>query len=54
MEPDHWLPEALQRCWLLRNYVNTTNPPPVRPLPESEDPAGKPVKPLRSPTATTN
>ena len=41
--------EALQRHWLLRKYVNKTNPPPVRPLPESEEPARKPFKPLRSP-----
>jgi phospholipid/cholesterol/gamma-HCH transport system substrate-binding protein len=27
--------EALQRNWLVRKYVNKTNPPPLRPLPES-------------------
>ena len=43
------LVEALQRHWLLRKYVNKTNPPPVRALPESEDPARKRFKPLRSP-----
>ncbi len=40
--------EALQRHWLLRKYVHKTKPP-VRPLPESEEPARKPFKPLRSP-----
>jgi phospholipid/cholesterol/gamma-HCH transport system substrate-binding protein len=43
------LVEALQRHWLLRKYVNQTNPPPARPLPESEEPARKSLKPLRSP-----
>lgn len=46
--------EALQRHWLLLKYVNKTKPPPVRPLPESEEPARKPFKPLRSPNASTN
>jgi phospholipid/cholesterol/gamma-HCH transport system substrate-binding protein len=41
--------EALERHWLLRKYVNKTNPPPVRLLPESEEPARQPFKPLRSP-----
>jgi phospholipid/cholesterol/gamma-HCH transport system substrate-binding protein len=41
--------EALERHWLLRKYVNKTNPPPARPLPESEEPARQPFKPLRSP-----
>jgi phospholipid/cholesterol/gamma-HCH transport system substrate-binding protein len=38
------LVEAMQRTWLLRKYVNQTNPPPLRPLPEpavSEKPPGK-------------
>ena len=39
--------EALQRHWLVRKYVNTTNPPPVRPLTESEEPRLKPLNPLR-------
>ena len=43
------LVEALQRHWFLRKYVNKTNPPPVRPLPESEEPARKNFKSLRSP-----
>jgi len=42
--------EAMQRHWLLRKYVNKTNPPPVRPLPASAEPQKKPVKVLRSPS----
>ncbi len=45
--------EAMQRHWLLRKYVNKTNPPPVRPLPASEEPARKPVKTQRSPKDST-
>src|SRR5581483_6275440 len=30
------LVEAVQRHWLLRKYVNKTDPPPLRPLPASE------------------
>ncbi|HEY6169084.1 MAG TPA: MlaD family protein [Verrucomicrobiae bacterium] len=41
--------EAMQRHWLLRKYVNKTNPPPVRPLAESTVPEKNPVKVLRSP-----
>jgi len=33
------LVEALQRQWLIRKYVNQTNPPPLRPI--SEIPASK-------------
>jgi hypothetical protein len=29
--------------------MEQTNPPPLRPLPDGEDPAGKPFKPLRPP-----
>jgi phospholipid/cholesterol/gamma-HCH transport system substrate-binding protein len=43
------LVEAMQRTWLLRKYVNQTNPPPLRPLPGSEKPEKKPVKVFRSP-----
>ena len=39
--------EAMQRHWLLRKYVNKTNPPPKGPLPVKE--TKKPVKPFRSP-----
>ena len=41
--------EAMQRHWLLRKYVNLTNPPPLRPLPASGEPARKPAKAFRSP-----
>ncbi len=41
--------EGLQRHWLVRKYVNQTNPPPLRPLPASEAPQPAPLKPLRSP-----
>jgi len=41
--------EAMQRHWLLRKYVNWTNPPPLRSLPAREDRQKQPVKGLRSP-----
>jgi len=41
--------EAMQRHWLLRKYVNPTNPPPLRPGPGIVEPAPKPSQPLRSP-----
>ena len=43
--------EGMQRHWLLRKYVNRTNPP--RPLPASEEPQEKPVKAFRSPRDST-
>ena len=48
------LVEAMQRTWLLRKYVNQTNPPPLRPLPGSEEPEKKPVKMFRSPRDSAN
>jgi phospholipid/cholesterol/gamma-HCH transport system substrate-binding protein len=45
--------EAMQRHWLLRKYVDRTNPPPLRPLPGSEEPRKAPVRPLRSPKGST-
>jgi hypothetical protein len=45
--------EAMQRHWLLRKYVNKTNPPPLRPTPASEEPGKKPIKTLRSPRDLT-
>ncbi len=45
--------EAMQRHWLLRKYVNKTNPPPVRPLTETAEPERKPVKAFRSPKDST-
>jgi phospholipid/cholesterol/gamma-HCH transport system substrate-binding protein len=43
------LVEAMQRHWLLRKYVNKTNPPPARPLPETAVLEKKPQKSLQSP-----
>ena len=43
------LVEAMQRTWLLRRYVNWTNPPPLRPLSEPQPPVAKPAKALHSP-----
>jgi phospholipid/cholesterol/gamma-HCH transport system substrate-binding protein len=44
---------AMQRHWLIRKYVNRTNPPPLRPLPEIEKPQKKRVEGLRSPKDST-
>jgi phospholipid/cholesterol/gamma-HCH transport system substrate-binding protein len=46
--------EAMQRTWLLRKYVNPTNPPPLRPLPEPATPEEKPVKVLHPPGDSAN
>jgi phospholipid/cholesterol/gamma-HCH transport system substrate-binding protein len=46
--------EALQRHWLLRKYVNQTNPPPLHPLSETAVPESKPMKGLRSPSDSAN
>ncbi len=47
--------EAMQRHWLLRRYVNKTNPPPPsHPLPEIATPKPPPVRVLRSPTDAWN
>src|SRR3954447_21279013 len=35
--------EAMQKHWLLRKYVNKTNPAPVRPFPVRDEPESKPV-----------
>ena len=43
------LVEAMERHWLLRKYVNKTNPPPLRPLPGGEEPAPKPILRFKSP-----
>jgi phospholipid/cholesterol/gamma-HCH transport system substrate-binding protein len=45
--------EAMQRHWLLRKYVNQTNPPPLHPLFETPVPKKKPIKILRSPKGST-
>lgn len=41
--------EAMQRHWLLRKYVNPTNPPSLNPPAETAGPEQKPVKSLRPP-----
>jgi phospholipid/cholesterol/gamma-HCH transport system substrate-binding protein len=46
--------EAMQRHWLLRKYVNKTNPPPPRPLSETAAPEKKPLKSLHSPKDSSN
>lgn len=45
--------EAMQRHWLVRKYVNKTNPPSLNPLSEPAVPEKKPVKVLRSPGDST-
>jgi len=45
--------EAMQRHWLLRKYVNQTNPPSLNSLSEPAVPEKKPVKVLRSPGHST-
>lgn len=45
--------EAMQRHWLVRKYVNPTNPPPLRPRAETAMPERKPVKAFRSPRDST-
>lgn len=47
------LVEAAQRHWLLRKYVNKTDPPPLRPLPGREEPPRKATKAPRSPKDST-
>jgi phospholipid/cholesterol/gamma-HCH transport system substrate-binding protein len=36
--------EAVERHWLVRKYVNQTNPPPPRPVSAGEEPQKEPVK----------
>jgi hypothetical protein len=45
--------EALQRHWLLRKYVDKTNPPPLRPVPPSGEAQKKSMKAFRSPRDST-
>jgi phospholipid/cholesterol/gamma-HCH transport system substrate-binding protein len=40
------LVEAMQKTWLLRKYVNQTNPPPLNPLSEPAPPVEQPAKTL--------
>jgi phospholipid/cholesterol/gamma-HCH transport system substrate-binding protein len=46
--------EAMQRHWLLRKYVNKTNPPSSHSLPETAVPERQRVKALRSPGDAAN
>jgi hypothetical protein len=46
--------EAMQRHWLLRKYVNKSDPPPAHPLPDTTEPENKPVKALASPKVFAN
>jgi phospholipid/cholesterol/gamma-HCH transport system substrate-binding protein len=46
------LSEAMQRHWLLRKYVDKTNPPPIRPPVEAAEPERKQVKAFRSPKSS--
>jgi phospholipid/cholesterol/gamma-HCH transport system substrate-binding protein len=46
------LSEATQHHWLLRKYVNKTNPPPGVPLSENAVSERKPLKVLPSPKAS--
>src|SRR5205807_9067012 len=50
--------EGMQRHWLLRKFVNQTNPPPlprtVAGLPGAEEPVGKPRRAILSPTSSAN
>jgi phospholipid/cholesterol/gamma-HCH transport system substrate-binding protein len=48
------LVEAMQKTWLLRKYVNKTNPPPLNPLSEPVPTVEKPVKVLHSPKDSAN
>ena len=48
------LVEAMQRTWLLRKYVNHTNPPPPHPLSETAVPEKQPLKSFPSPKNSAN
>ena len=48
------LVDAMQRTWLLRKYVNHTNPPPSYPPSETAGPVSKPSKSLHSPRDSAN
>ena len=48
------LVEAMQRHWLVRKYVNQTNPPSPRPLSGTPVPEKKPLKSLHSPNGSPN
>jgi hypothetical protein len=46
--------EAMQRHWLLRKYVNQTNPPSLRSHSETAVPEKQPVNALHSPKDSVN
>jgi phospholipid/cholesterol/gamma-HCH transport system substrate-binding protein len=46
--------EAMQRHWLVRKYVNRTNPPPLNPLSETAVPEKKPAKVRPPPKRSAN
>ena len=46
--------EAMQRHWLLRKYVNPTNPPSLHPFSETDLTAKKPAKVFPSPKDSAN
>ena len=48
------LVEAMQRTWLLRKYVNPTNPPSLHPPSETAVPEKPPLKSLHSPRDSAN
>jgi phospholipid/cholesterol/gamma-HCH transport system substrate-binding protein len=48
------LVEAMQRHWLLRRYVNKTNPPPINPLPGTTEQETTGFKRLSSPKQSAN
>jgi phospholipid/cholesterol/gamma-HCH transport system substrate-binding protein len=48
------LVEALQREWLIRKYVNRTNPPPLGPLPGGPEPEKQTEKAFHSPKGSAN
>ena len=48
------LVEAMQRTWLLRKYVNPTNPPPPHPPSKTAVPEQKPLKSPHSPKGAPN
>jgi methyl-accepting chemotaxis protein len=45
--------EAIERHWLLRKYVNRTNPPPVQPLPGAVEFDQQSNQVLRSPKSSS-
>lgn len=45
--------EAMQKSWLVRKYLNKTNPPPAHPLTDTAVPEKKPGKAFRSPKDST-